>query len=268
MSITLDHIEAALAQLRTLRPLVHNITNHVVMDISANALLAVGASPAMVHALDEVEDFAGISQALVCNIGTLSPEWIAAMRLAAQRMNRDGKPWVLDPVGCGATPYRTRAAVELARLGPAIIRGNASEILSLAGSAGERPKGVDSAVGSEAALLSAKALADLTGAVVAVTGATDYVTDGKRIFKIKGGHALMPLITGMGCSLSAITGAFAAAVPDRMLAATAALVTFKVCGGRAGEGCAGPGSFRLGFMDALHGVTPADLRTHGQLANA
>src|SRR5882672_6040062 len=189
---TID-VASALEALRARRPLVHNITNYVAMTVSANVLLALGASPAMVHAQEEVEDFVAISDALVVNIETLSPPWVAAMRRAVQAANEAGKPWVLDPVGCGATPYRTGTAAELAGLRPAIIRGNASEIMSLAGAAGAGGKGVDSTVRSDAALAAATALARKTGAVVAVTGETDYATDGAEVIEVHGGDPLMPL---------------------------------------------------------------------------
>lgn len=243
---------AALAALRARRPLVHNITNYVAMTLSANVLLAIGASPAMVHAAEEVEDFLAISDALAINIGTLSPPWVAAMRLAARKAAALGKPWVLDPVGCGATPYRTKIAAELAGLAPAIVRGNASEIMSLAGAAGAKPKGVDSAAPAEAAIAAAMALAGRTGAVVAVTGATDYATDGSTVVAVPGGHALMPLSTAFGCALSATTAAFAA-VAAPMAAAVAALAAFKVAGKEAGgRASRGPGHLPAEMIDALY----------------
>ncbi|MEY4578507.1 MAG: hydroxyethylthiazole kinase, partial [Pseudomonadota bacterium] len=171
LTIDIPQIAQLHARLREQKPLVQNITNYVAMTISANALLAVGASPAMVHAAEEVEAFVTISSALVINIGTLSPTWVAAMRLAATRATALGKPWVLDPVGCGATPYRTAVATELAAHKPTIIRGNASEIMSLAGQTGAAGKGVDSTASSEAAIAAAITLARNTGAVIAVTGA-------------------------------------------------------------------------------------------------
>src|SRR5579871_5777149 len=195
MPIDLADAAAAVNELRARRPLVHNITNYVAMTISANVLLALGASPAMVHAVEEVEDFVSISSALVINIGTLSPRWVEAMRLAAAKAVALGKPWVLDPVGCGATPYRTSVAAELAALRPAIIRGNASEIMSLAGAAGAGGKGVDSTMSSDAALAAATGLARKTGSVVAITGETDYATDGNAVISVNGGDALMPLST-------------------------------------------------------------------------
>ena len=148
---SIDAVFSALEDLRARRPLVHNITNYVAMSVSANVLLALGASPAMVHAAEEVEDFVAISDVLAVNIGTLSPPWVAAMRAAVMRARVLGKPWVLDPVGCGATAYRTQIAAELAALAPAVIRGNASEILSLSGQVGAAGKGVDSSARAEAA---------------------------------------------------------------------------------------------------------------------
>jgi hydroxyethylthiazole kinase len=246
---------AALEKLRARRPLVHNITNFVAMTVSANVLLALGASPAMVHSVEEVEDFAAIADALVVNIGTLSPEWVTAMRAAATTMVAAGKPWVLDPVGCGATPYRTKAAAGLAMLRPTIIRGNASEILSLSGAAGAGPKGVDSTVKSDSALDAARQLAAATGAVVAVTGATDYATDGMRIVAIEGGDPLMPLSTALGCALSAVTAAFAAVEPDPLRASVAALSVFGAAGAEAASGLKGPGHLPAGICDALYGMT-------------
>lgn len=249
--LSIDAIAAALTELRARRPLIQNITNYVAMTISANVLLALRASPAMVHSVEEVGDFVAISDALVINIGTLSPPWVQAMSQAAERANAMSKPWVLDPVGCGATAYRTRVSAELAALGPCIIRGNASEILSLAGAAGAGPKGVDSAAGSDDAIAAAGALSRSSGAVVAVTGATDYVTDGARLVGIDSGHAMMPLSTALGCSLSAVTAAFAVVAPP-LVAASAALAVFGAAGAEAAERCRGPGHLPAELCDALY----------------
>jgi hydroxyethylthiazole kinase len=249
--LSIETIIAALTELRARRPLVQNITNYVAMTVSANVLLALRASPAMVHAVEEVEDFVAISDALVINIGTLSPRWVEAMRAAAVRANSLRKPWLLDPVGCGATPYRTLAAAELATMGPCIVRGNASEILSLAGAAGAGPKGVDSAARSDDAIAAAGALSRSTGAVVAVTGATDYVTDGTRLVGIESGHAMMPFSTALGCSLSAVTAAFAV-VATPLEAAVAALAVFGSAGAEAAERCRGPGHLAAELCDALY----------------
>lgn len=266
---------AALARLRAAGPLVHNITNYVVMNSTANALLAAGASPAMVHAVDEVEDFAAIAQALVVNIGTLSPPWVEAMRLAAARARAGGIPWVLDPVGAGATPYRTGVAVELARLAPTAIRGNASEILVLAGelaSAGNAPaagRGVDSAHDSGDAVEPARRLARSAGSLVAMTGAVDYVTDGERVVAIRNGHPMMTRVTGLGCTASALVAAFlTVADGDAFGAAVSALAVLGVAGEIAAEGAPGPGSLQLRLLDALHALDERTLRARARIEPA
>jgi hydroxyethylthiazole kinase len=255
----------SLERLRARRPLVHNITNYVAMTVSANVLLALGASPAMVHAVEEAEDFVAICDALVINIGTLSPPWVDAMRLAAVAANAARKPWVLDPVGCGATPYRTANAAELAAFRPTVIRANASEIMSLAGATASGPKGVDSTAGSDEALDAARALARRTGGVVAVTGAIDYATDGERDIRVEGGHAMMPLSTGLGCALSAVTAAFAAVAPP-IEAAVAALAVFGAAGAEAAERCRGPGHLPAEVCDELHLMDGAVLERRARVS--
>jgi hydroxyethylthiazole kinase len=264
-AMTIDNVYAALEDLRVRRPLVHNITNYVAMTVSANVLLALGASPAMVHAVEEVEDFVAISDALAVNIGTLSPPWVDAMRVAVARANALGKPWALDPVGCGATGYRTQVAAELAGLKPSVIRGNASEILSLAGQVGAGGKGVDSTAPAEYATSAAAALAQRTGSIVAITGETDYVCDGTTLVVVHAGHALMPLSTALGCSLSAVTAAFTAVRPPRD-AAVAALAVFGAAGAVAAERCRGPGHLPAEICDALHGMDRATLAAHARLS--
>lgn len=262
--MTLDDVMSALEALRARRPLVHNITNYVAMTVSANVLLALGASPAMVHAAEEVEDFVAISDALCINIGTLSPSWGASMHRAATRARTLGKPWVLDPVGCGATPYRTKVAGELAALKPTIIRGNAGEIMSLAGETGAG-KGVDSLSGSDEAVGAASALAKRTGAVVAVTGAIDYVSDCGTVAEIHAGDALMPLSTALGCALSGVTAAFAAICPPRE-AAIAALAVFGAAGSAAARRCRGPGHLPAELCDELHHMNKATLARFARLS--
>ena len=256
--MTADQIWRLLSAIRERRPLVHNITNFVVMNNSANALLALGASPAMVHSSDEVEDFVALSQALVVNIGTLYSEQIAAGKLAAIRAKVAGVPWVFDPVGAGATPYRQAAAVALARLGPSVIRGNGSEILALAQQA-RAGQGVDSLHGSEAALDAARKLAEDSGAAIAITGEVDYVTDGRRVVEIHNGHALMTRVTGLGCSATAVIGAFLAVEPDALAATVAALAVFGVAGELAAEQARGPGSLQVELLDALYALDAATL---------
>jgi hydroxyethylthiazole kinase len=262
----MSDVASALDALRARRPLVQNITNYVAMTVSANVLLALGASPAMVHAQEEVEDFVAISDALVINIGTLSPPWVEAMRLAAVAANEAKKPWVLDPVGCGATPYRTGVAAELARFRPAVIRANASEIMSLTGATGGG-KGVDSTARSEDALEAARALARGTGSVVAVTGAVDYATDGVTEVRVEGGDALMPLSTALGCALSAVTAAFCAVAPP-LPAAVAALAVFGAAGAQAARRCRGPGHLPAEICDALHLMDRATLAGAARVSNA
>ena len=262
---------APLARLRAAAPLVHNITNYVVMNTTANALLAVGASPAMVHAVEEVEDFTAISQALVVNIGTLSPSWVEAMRLAAARARAGGVSWVLDPVGAGATRYRTEVAAELARRGPTVIRGNASEIMVLAGAvgraeAGPTGKGVDSTHATDDAREPARWLARETGALVAMTGAVDYVTDGTRVVAVRNGHPMMTRVTGLGCTASALVGACLAVAEGEPLGATVtALAVLGVAGEIAVEGAAGPGSLQLRLLDALYTLDAETLRRRARV---
>lgn len=245
-------------QVRERSPLVQNITNYVSMDIAANALLALGASPAMVHAEEEVEDFVTIASALVVNIGTLSPPWVAGMIAAADRAVALGRPWVLDPVGAGATPYRTGVARDLSHRSPTVIRGNASEILALAGESAAT-KGVDSVHESGSARGVARALAGELGCVVAVTGAVDYITDGTRMMSVANGHPMMTKVTALGCSASALTGACLAVESDALRAATHALAILGVCGERAAVTATGPASLRTQLIDGLYTLDQAAL---------
>ncbi|PYE85348.1 hydroxyethylthiazole kinase [Pseudoroseicyclus aestuarii] len=246
----------ALRQMRETTPLVHCITNYVAMTIAANVTLAAGASPAMVHAPEEVGDFTPLSKALTINIGTLSAPWVLAMRLSAQAARTHDIPWVLDPVAHFATPYRTAVAQGLLALEPTIIRGNASEIIALSGGAGAG-KGADSGDAVADAQDGAADLARRCGCVVVVTGATDFVTDGRRRAMVRGGSDLMPKVTALGCSLTALIGGYAAVAPP-FEASVAALVHFAEAGERA-SGAAGPGSFQVAFLDALHRIQPEDL---------
>jgi hydroxyethylthiazole kinase len=250
----MDHAAASWASLQAIRqraPLVHNITNFVAMDVVANCLLALGASPAMVHAAEEVEDFVAIASGLVVNIGTLSPPWVAAMARAAERADALGRPWVLDPVGAGATPYRTRTALDLIELRPTVIRGNASEILALAGAAAGPTKGVDSTHGADEAVHAAQQLARGSGAVVAVTGAIDRITDGERWREVANGDPRMTRVTALGCAASAVIGAFLTVDLEPLRAAAAGLAIFGLAGERAATAAAGPGSLRWRILDEL-----------------
>lgn len=248
-----------LEKVRLQSPLVHNITNFVVMNFTANALLAIGASPVMAHATEEVEDMVSIAGALVINIGTLSPQWVDGMKLAMKKAAELGKPIVLDPVGAGATPYRNRVLSELLNIAsPTIIRGNASEILALAG-ANIKTKGVDSTANSTDSIEAAVVLSKRYGSVVSVSGATDVIVSGDKIAYVDNGVALMTRITGMGCSASAIAGAFVAIEKDPFLAAVNAASVMGVCGELAHQKAKLPGSFQIAFLDALAEITPEEL---------
>ncbi len=257
-----------LAAVRRQAPLVHNITNLVVMQTTANALLALGASPVMAHAAEEMEEITGIASALVLNIGTLSPPWVASMHMALAAANDRNLPVVIDPVGAGASAYRTRTARELlAASRGAILRGNASEIAALAGDAA-KTRGVDSSMDAIAARPAALELASRHGCIVCVSGAEDIVTDGGACVCLTGGSELMTRVTGMGCTASAYCAAFAAAAGNgaeesrkqtRLNAVVAAMAVMSAAGSLAAADAAGPGSFPSAFLDRVSTLSPADL---------
>jgi hydroxyethylthiazole kinase len=251
---------ATLGLLREQKPLVHQITNYVVMNETANATLALGALPVMAHAREEVEEMVGLAGALVLNIGTLSEHWIEAMLLAGRAANGGRVPIVLDPVGAGATRYRTDTAKRLLdELEVAVVRGNAGEVATLVGVDAE-VRGVESIGGAgEPAELAGEAAREL-GVVAAVTGRIDHVSDGDRVVAISNGHELLGSVSGTGCMATAITGCFLAVKPDSPLeAAVEALVAFGVAGEDAAAGARGPGTFHAGLYDALAGLDPATL---------
>ena len=250
----------SLQRLREVKPLVHQITNYVVMNETANATLALGALPVMAHAREEVEEMVAIAGALVLNIGTLSPAWVEAMLLAGRAANEHGVPVVLDPVGAGATTYRTETAkLLLDEVRVTVLRGNAGEMATLVGVAAE-VRGVESIdAGDDAAALARTAGAEL-GLVASVTGPVDHVSDGDTVVAVANGDPLMASITGTGCMSSALTGCFLAVNRERPLAAAAeALVAFGVAGEDAARGAAGPGSFHVALYDALAALDPATL---------
>ncbi len=266
-------VARTLAAIRARAPLIHNITNAVVTNSTANALLAVGASPAMVEGAEEVAEFVARSAALVVNLGTMSAPRAAAMRLAAAAALRHGVPWVMDPVAVGFVAFRTAVARELLAFRPAAIRGNASEVMALAavgaagpeasgpqGSGPERSgpesggKGVDSSAGSEAAVAAAVALAGSSGAAVAVTGAVDYATDGTRLVACRNGHPMMTRVTGLGCTATAIVGACLAVEPVPLVAVAHGLAIIGTAGELAAERARGPGSLQLELLDVLYAM--------------
>lgn len=248
-----------LDKIRATKPLVHNVTNYVAMNFTANVLLAAGAAPVMAHAAEEVEEMVALAKALVLNIGTLDAPWIAAMVKAGKKASALDVPIVLDPVGAGATKLRTETSLRLmAEMRVAVVRGNASEILALGG-AGGGTKGVESTASVDAAAACARALAQQTGGVVAITGREDLITDGARLVRVDNGHPLMGSVTGMGCGATALIGAFLAVDADPFAAAVTGLACYGLAGERAAISAAGPGSFAVGFLDALHAMTSADL---------
>jgi hydroxyethylthiazole kinase len=249
----------SLRLLRERRPLVHQITNYVVMNETANATLALGALPVMAHARDEVEEMVGLAGALVLNIGTLSPPWVEAMLAAGRAANKRGVPVVLDPVGAGATRYRTETArLILAELDVAVLRGNAGEIATLVGADAE-VRGVESISAGDPAELAREAALCLGIAVASVTGPVDHVSDGENGHAIANGHPLLASITGTGCMSSAITGCFLAVADSPLDAAAEALVAFGVAGEDAAVGAKGPGSFHVNLYDALAALDPETL---------
>ncbi|MBP7125970.1 hydroxyethylthiazole kinase [Myxococcota bacterium] len=261
-------------RVRAVAPLVHQITNFVVMNDTANLTLAIGALPVMAHAREEVADMVAAAGALVLNPGTLEPDWIDAMVLAGRRANELGVPVVFDPVGVGATPYRDQAAARILReIRVAVIRGNSGEVGALAGAGGE-VRGVESVSGVGDPARVVRDLSARTGAVVAITGPRDFVSDGTRVLGVDNGHPMMRNVTGTGCMATAMIGAFVGVLEDRSrtadrLAATAAALA---CYGLAGEIAAsrarGPGSFRVELMDALHGLDRAAIESGARVVEA
>jgi hydroxyethylthiazole kinase len=250
----------SLRDIRQRKPLVHQITNYVVMNETANATLALGALPVMAHAREEVEEMVGLAGALVLNIGTLSEHWVAAMLLAGKAANARRIPVVLDPVGAGATRYRTQTARRLLdELDVAVVRGNAGEIATLVGVEAE-VRGVESIGETVEPAELARAAAEALGVVAAVTGPVDHVSDGEGAFEIANGHELLASVTGTGCMATAITGCFLAVRPQTPLEAAAeALAAFGVAAEDAAADARGPGSFHAGLYDALAALDPGTL---------
>ena len=243
---------ADLESLRANEPLTHCLTNVVAAGFTANVLLSLGASPAMVENVEEAAEVAAVAGGVLANLGTLSAEREAALRAAAAGARVASTPWVLDPVAAGMSAYRTKLAADLLAERPAVVRGNASEVLSLAGEDGATGKGVDSLADSAEAVEAARAFAAAQGIVVAVSGSTDYITDGDRVVEVAGGHPLMTRVTGVGCSLGATMAALLAVSDSPLRAAISASRTFAVAGERAASSCGGPGGFAVAFLDALH----------------
>jgi len=267
-----------LQKVRTACPLVHNITNFVVMNNTANALLALGASPIMAHAPEEMEELVGIVGALVLNIGTLREPWIESMIIAGTAALERGLPVVFDPVGAGASQLRTQTSRRIMdQVRPTIVRANASEIIAVAKTqegissqrltaatvaAGGETRGVDSTHSGTGVEDVAQALSEAAGCVTVVSGAVDIVTDGQRLAHVLGGSALMPKVTGMGCTATAVVGAFAAVLDDPFEAALSGMAVMSAAGAKAASRSEGPGTLQLHFYDALYTLTEAELAAH------
>lgn len=264
-SVTPQDLADALGALREKPPLVQCLTNTVAAGWTANVLLAIGAAPAMVDNPREAREFAGIAGAVLINLGTPYDDTAYAMHLAVAGATRAGTPWVLDPVAAGALGWRTREAHQLLREGrPTIIRGNASEILAMAG--GEGGRGVDSVDSPEAALKVAQKLAHQQASVVAVSGPVDHITDGSQIVRLSNGHPWLTQVTGVGCALGALMAAFAAVVPNAMVAASAATAVLTVSADAAAKETRGPGSFAIALLDELSMLQPVDLAERARLS--
>jgi len=257
-NVTPQTLADALSALRERPPMVQCLTNTVAAGWTANVLLAVGAAPAMVDNPREAREFAGIAGGVLVNLGTPYDDTARAMHLAIAGAGRAGTPWVLDPVAAGALEWRTSMAHQLLREGrPTIIRGNASEILALAGGAGGR--GVESVDSPEAAVEVAKDLANQQHSVIAVSGPTDHITDGSQVVRLSNGHPRLTQVTGVGCALGGLMAAFAAVVPDALVAAAAATATLTVAADSAAKETRGPGSFTVTLLDELSLLQPAEL---------
>jgi hydroxyethylthiazole kinase len=257
-----------LRSLRERKPLVHQITNYVVMNETANATLALGALPVMAHAPEEVEEMVGLASALVLNIGTLSERWVEAMLLAGRVAGERGIPVVLDPVGAGATAYRTETARRiLDQVRVTVLRGNAGEVATVIGADAE-VRGVESiATGLEPEALAREAARQL-GLVASVTGPVDHVADGERVLAVANGHPLLASVTGTGCISSALTGCFLAAKPEAPLEAAAeALAALGVAAEDSAAGAEGPGTFHARLYDALAALDPDTLDGRARISD-
>lgn len=258
-------VYADIQAIRNSAPLIHNITNFVVMQQTANALLAVGASPIMAHAEDEIANIVQLTNALVINIGTLDSIWVNAMAQAMQVAKQRSIPIILDPVGAGATPYRTQTVHNLITIAsPTVIRGNASEILALASNL-QATKGVDSTHGSEVAFEAAMQLAKKHNNVITVSGAVDLCIAPQQQIRIYNGVPLMTKVTGMGCTATALIGAFCAVNSNFLHAAAHAMAVMGIAGEIAAEKAMGPGSLLIQFLDALYNLSVTDIKTRLRL---
>ncbi|MCG8533385.1 MAG: hydroxyethylthiazole kinase [Desulfovibrionales bacterium] len=263
--LTVETIWDNIDKVRGSTPVVHSITNYVVMNSTANALLCAGASPIMAHAKEELEELINLANCLVLNIGTLSSSWIESMHLGASIAAANYKPIILDPVGAGASAFRTNTAISLLEEGGiSAIRGNASEIMALAG-AGTVTRGVDSSHETDEAEESAQLLAKKYRCVVSVSGCTDIITNGETTYYLSGGSELMTLVTGMGCTATALCGAHLSITDDSLAAIVSGMGCMAAAGAIAAEKSSGPGTFSIQFLDSLQSLAENDVKRHVSL---
>lgn len=252
----------SLNRIKKRTPLIHNITNFVAMNSSANILLAIGASPVMAHCRAEVEEMTSLAAALVLNIGTVQEDWLDAMIWAGKTANSAGIPVILDPVGAGATGLRTEAVKKIMKeCSVSVLRGNASEILSL-GFSDIKTKGVDSSLSlSDEMIRAAKEMALEKECVIAISGEEDCITDGGRVLRVKNGQPIMTRVTGVGCGLTAVTAAFCAVADKKLIdASTAAFAFYGLCGDLAIKTSDKPGSFYVAFIDRLYSTGDKEIK--------
>lgn len=254
-------IVAHFEHFRQQAPIVLNLTNYVAMDLTANVLLAAGASPIMAHAPEELEDIIEIAGAVVINIGTLDDEWLRNARLASHITKGHGKLLVLDPVGCGATAYRTRSAQQIYENGVSVVRGNASEIQALLQGKG-KTKGVESVLAPDEVSFLARQAAINSSAGFVITGATDHIWLGDKHGVVENGDPIMTKVTAMGCAASALLAGLLAVTKNRFEASLTAMAVMGVCGELAKQKSNGPASFRTAFIDQLYALDAQTLSAH------
>jgi len=266
MSTLNTQLAETFSKLKEQKPLVHHITNFVVMNDTANVTLHLGALPVMAHAVEEVEAMASAAGALILNLGTLTPTWIESMRLAGKAANKRNTPVILDPVGAGATPFRTATARQLiTELEVAVVRGNAGEIGALMGAGGE-VRGVESTGSLEDPVAVAREAARAWGAVVALTGKRDLISDSERVLAVENGHEWLTTLTGTGCMATTAVACFTAVESDALMAAAGALAAYGLAAERAAERAKGPASFKVAFFDELYALTPTDIEEGAKVA--
>jgi hydroxyethylthiazole kinase len=256
MVLETERLVQVLLKVREKKPVVHAITNWITANEVASCLHAVGARPIMATALEEIEEITSKADALVLNLGTPSPERIEAMLLSGRQANRDNHPIVFDPVGVSGSRFRIESSRRiLSELRITAIRGNQSEIGTLAGQKSHLA-GVDSVSGPDDLEQACRYLSQKTGAVVVASGPEDLIISSEKKAVVENGHPLMPQVTGMGCMLNAILGAFNAVESDPMTATVSAVAFFGLTGELAGLLAKGPGTFKAAFFDALYSLTP------------